>query len=60
MVLAEVEQLDEALLEQQQQIYAVEGVDENEPAQAPRKGKRKQEEEHVNGQDVSQTPSTIS
>ncbi|KAL8736854.1 MAG: hypothetical protein Q9181_002269 [Wetmoreana brouardii] len=40
--------LDNALLEQQRQAYAVQGVDENEPAQ-PQKKKRKQE--HVNGED---------
>lgn len=43
-------QLDEALLEQQRQAYAVQGVDESEPAQ-PLKKKRKQE--YVNGEDVS-------
>ncbi|KAL9587309.1 MAG: hypothetical protein Q9212_000356 [Teloschistes hypoglaucus] len=41
--------LDNALLEQQRQAYAVQGVDENEPAQ-PHKKKRKQE--YVNGEDV--------
>ncbi|KAL8701214.1 MAG: hypothetical protein Q9201_005038, partial [Fulgogasparrea decipioides] len=40
--------LDSALLEQQRQAYAVQGVDENEPAQ-PQKKKRKQE--YVNGED---------
>ncbi|KAI4255437.1 MAG: hypothetical protein LQ352_002576 [Teloschistes flavicans] len=40
--------LDNALLEQQRQAYAVQGVDENEPAQ-PQKKKRKQE--YVNGED---------
>ena len=42
-------QLDDALLEQQRQAYAVAGVDESEPAVLPKK-KRKQE--YVNGQDV--------
>ncbi|MCJ1284772.1 hypothetical protein MMC26_004108 [Xylographa opegraphella] len=40
--------LDDALLEQQRKAYAVEGVDESEPAVLPKK-KRKQE--YVNGQD---------
>ncbi|KAL9007153.1 MAG: hypothetical protein Q9188_000087 [Gyalolechia gomerana] len=40
--------LDNALLEQQRQAYAVQGVDESEPAQ-PQKKKRKQE--YVNGED---------
>ncbi|KAL9010557.1 MAG: hypothetical protein Q9173_004514, partial [Seirophora scorigena] len=40
--------LDNALLEQQRQAYAVQGVDESEPAQ-PLKKKRKQE--YVNGED---------
>ncbi|KAL8646703.1 MAG: hypothetical protein Q9210_005978, partial [Variospora velana] len=40
--------LDNALLEQQRQAYAVQGVDESEPAQPPKK-KRKQE--YVNGED---------
>ncbi|KAI4204054.1 MAG: hypothetical protein LQ350_001447 [Teloschistes chrysophthalmus] len=40
--------LDNALLEQQRQAYAVQGVDENEPAQ-PHKKKRKQE--YINGED---------
>jgi len=35
------QQLDEALLEKQGQAYAIAGVDENEPAQQPKK--RKQE-----------------
>ncbi|KAL8949231.1 MAG: hypothetical protein Q9222_004648 [Ikaeria aurantiellina] len=39
--------LDNALLEQQRQAYAVQGVDENEPA-GPQKKKRKQE--YVNGE----------
>ena len=42
-------QLDEALVEQQRQAYAVEGVDESEAAGPPKK-KRKQEYE--NGQEV--------
>jgi hypothetical protein len=42
-------QLDESLLEQQQQAYVVQGVDETEPAVNPRK-KRKQE--LVNGENV--------
>jgi HIV Tat-specific factor 1 len=42
--------LDEALLEEQQKAYAMQGVDENEPVDAQR-GKRKKE--HVNGEDVS-------
>ncbi|KAL8803481.1 MAG: hypothetical protein Q9182_003178 [Xanthomendoza sp. 2 TL-2023] len=42
--------LDTALLEQQRQAYAVEGVDESEPAQ-PQKKKRKQV--YINGEDVS-------
>lgn len=37
-------------MEQQAKAYAVQGVDESEPAVAPKK-KRKQE--YVNGQDVS-------
>ncbi|KAL8814534.1 MAG: hypothetical protein Q9223_006253 [Gallowayella weberi] len=40
--------LDTALLEQQRQAYAVEGVDESEPAQ-PQKKKRKQV--YINGED---------
>ncbi|KAL8722424.1 MAG: hypothetical protein Q9225_001103 [Loekoesia sp. 1 TL-2023] len=40
--------LDNALLEQQRQAYAIQGVDESEPAQ-PQKKKRKQE--YVNGED---------
>lgn len=45
-------QLDDALLEQQRQAYAVKGVDESEPAQQPKK-KRKQV--YTNGEDVSET-----
>jgi len=44
-------QLDDALLEQQRQAYAVKGVDESEPAQQPKK-KRKQE--YTTGEDVSE------
>jgi len=44
-------QLDDALLEQQRQAYAVKGVDESEPAQQPKK-KRKQV--YTNGEDVSE------
>ena len=40
--------LDEALLEQQRQAYAVSGVDENEPVDAM---KRKRKKEYVNGED---------
>ncbi|KAI4203720.1 MAG: hypothetical protein LQ346_001730 [Caloplaca aetnensis] len=43
-----VPSLDNALLEQQRQAYAVQGVDESEPA-GPQKKKRKQE--YVNGED---------
>ena len=42
-------QLDDALLEQQSAAYAVNGVDESEPAQ-PLKKKRKQV--YTNGEDV--------
>lgn len=42
-------QLDDALLEQQRAVYAVEGVDESEPAQ-PLKQKRKQV--YTNGENV--------
>lgn len=42
--------LDEALLEQQRQAYAVSGVDESEPVDAM---KRKRKKEYVNGEDVS-------
>jgi HIV Tat-specific factor 1 len=42
--------LDEALLEEQQKAYAVQGVDENEPVEAQR---RKRKKEYVNGEDVS-------
>ena len=44
--------MDDALLEQQRQAYAVKGVDESEPAQQPKK-KRKQV--YINGEDVSET-----
>ena len=37
-------------MEQQRQAYAVQGVDESEPAVAPKKRKQ----EYVNGEDVSQ------
>ena len=47
-------QLDDALLEQQRQAYAVKGVDESEPAQQPKK-KRKQV--YTNGEDVSRRSS---
>ena len=43
-------QLDDALLEQQSKVYAVQGVDESEPAMQPRK-KRKQV--YTNGEEVS-------
>ena len=42
-------QLDDALLEQQRQAYAVKGVDESEPAQQPKKRKQV----YVNGEEVS-------
>ena len=42
--------MDESLLEQQAKAYAVQGVDESEPAIAP---KQKRKQEYVNGQDVS-------
>jgi len=42
--------VDEALLEQQRQAYAVSGVDENETVDAMRKKRKK---EYVNGEDVS-------
>lgn len=42
-------QLDDALLEQQRAVYAVEGVDESEPAQ-PLKQKRKHV--YTNGENV--------
>ena len=35
--------MDEALMEQQRQAYAVKGVDEAEPTQANRKAKRKKD-----------------
>jgi HIV Tat-specific factor 1 len=41
--------LDEALLEEQQRAYAMQGVDENEPVEAQRKKRKK---EYVNGEDV--------
>ena len=41
--------VDEALLEEQQRAYAVQGVDENEPVEAQRKKRKK---EYVNGEDV--------
>ena len=42
-------QLDDALLEQQRQAYAVQGVDESEPAVLPKKRKQA----HINGEEVS-------
>lgn len=42
-------QLDDALLEQQRAVYAIEGVDESEPAQ-PLKQKRKHV--YTNGENV--------
>ena len=42
-------QLDDALLERQRQAYAVQGVDESEPAQQPKKRKQA----YTNGEDVS-------
>lgn len=44
-------QLDDALLEQQRAAYAVQGVDEAEPAQPTKKRKK---QVYVNGEDVSQ------
>ncbi len=41
--------VDEALLEEQQKAYAVQGVDENEPVESQRKKRKK---EYVNGEDV--------
>lgn len=41
--------VDEALLEEQQKAYAMEGVDETEPVEAQKKKRKK---EHVNGEDV--------
>jgi len=41
--------VDEALLEEQQKAYAVQGVDENESVEAQRKKRKK---EYVNGEDV--------
>ncbi|KAG6997869.1 hypothetical protein G7Y79_00037g073870 [Physcia stellaris] len=40
--------LDDALVEQQRQAYAVQGVDESEPAQQPKKKRR---QEYTNGED---------
>lgn len=40
--------MDDALLEQQRQAYAVKGVDESEPAQQPKKRKQA----YTNGEDV--------
>lgn len=45
--------LDEALLEEQQKVYMVEGVDESEPVEAMQKKRKK---EYVNGDDVSFCP----
>lgn len=42
--------MDEALLEQQRKAYAVDGVDENQPAIQPKKRKN---EDHGNGDAVS-------
>lgn len=42
-------QLDDALMEQQRAAYAVEGVDESEPAQA---GKKRKKQIYTNGEDV--------
>jgi HIV Tat-specific factor 1 len=41
--------VDEALLEEQQKAYAMQGVDENEPVEAQRKKRKK---EYINGEDV--------
>ena len=41
--------LDEALLEEQQKVYKVSGVDESEPVEAMKKKRKK---EYVNGEDV--------
>lgn len=41
-------QLDDALLEQQREAYAVKGVDESEPAQP----KKKRKNVYVNGEEV--------
>lgn len=49
-------QLDDALLEQQSAAYAVNGVDESEPAQ-PLKKKRKQV--YTNGEDVREHQSPL-
>jgi HIV Tat-specific factor 1 len=48
--------LDEALLEQQQKAYAMQGVDESEPVEAQR---RKRKKEYVNGEDVSITSDNL-
>lgn len=45
-------QLDEALAEQQQAAYAVEGVDEAEPATAAAARLRKRKKVYVNGEEV--------
>ena len=42
-------QLDDALMEQQRAAYAVNGVDESEPAQA---GKKRKKQIYTNGEDV--------
>lgn len=44
-------QLDDALLEKQREAYAVQGVDESEPAQPLKKKKRK--EIYTNGEEAS-------
>ena len=44
-----VSTVDEALLEEQQKAYRLEGVDENEPVDAIKKKRKK---EYVNGNDV--------
>lgn len=45
--------IDEALAEEQQKAYRVEGVDESEPVEAMKKKRKK---EYVNGEDVSPYP----
>lgn len=40
-------QLDDSLLQQQQRAYAVQGVDETEPAQASQKNKRKKDDSRI-------------
>jgi len=50
-------QLDDALLEQQRAAYAVQGVDESEPAQA---GKKRKKAEYINGEDVCSSPHSLS